>query len=299
MIRVTSEDEKSDSARQRRSQDLADNPTTKRFSMGIKRRPMVARRTRASLIEDGAPGTSASVALELVGADESIAAAARRPRTYSGDLDEAEVERARERIDAENSSNHLPEGRRPGSHQQHHSRSASAELLPPGFNAHTHPVDDLLILASMLHSTSKSRPLATTRHGVFGRKRPGSGGGKVVEDDPRLVLSTKLYGVLSERGSTEGMLMYGLALRAGWGIEPDENDGLVVLQAAVAAGLNKLKKARDGQGDAEVLKWNEERALSVLRCALYELGNSFFHGLGAKPDEEKVCSCRFCLFFQV
>jgi TPR repeat protein len=313
----------------------AEEPSRKsnnRFSFGLGRRskqPEISR-SRASFIEDGngvgtekgsglPPGsdsTPESRALALVEADESIASAARRrkSKSVSNWLDEsAEVEKARQRIEAEAGHGGGGGGSNDNGHHHHHhhhpvatlshspsssssagghlprrhSRSPSAaadQLLPADFDARTHPVEDLLSIASTLHTTSKSSPQLTQS----GKRHNRSKSRTVVEDDPRLTVSTRLFAVLADRASTEGSLMYALALRAGWGVEPDEEAGLELLQSAVAEGLNELEAAEKRGGNGEPGNSERERALAVLRGALYELGNSFYHGLGAPRDQCKV-----------
>jgi hypothetical protein len=267
-------------------------------------------RSRASFIEDGMGGsdeadrsasTRESRALALVGADESIASASQQRKSGNvvvSDWSDAstEVERARQRIESEAGHHHQPDRSLfPSSTaSSSHSRSPSAaeQLLPLDFDARTHPIDQLLSLASTLHSTSKARPPIEPKR--FHRRNRSA---PPIEDDPRLTLSTRLFAVLADRGSNEGALMYALALRAGWGIEPDEKAGLELLQSAVADALEELEEARRRGGGAEEDVDREKRALGILRGALYELGNSFYHGLGASKDESKVMGQPFATVF--
>lgn len=96
--------------------------------------------------------------------------------------------------------------------------------------------------------------------------------------------------VYFEKSATEqggcgvGMLMWGLALRHGWGCEKDEKCGFKWLAKAAESAVVDLEKARQSKGfDAKAVK--EE-----LIIAIYEVGQCFFQGWGVRKDQKMAVS---------
>ncbi|KAI6022599.1 hypothetical protein EDC04DRAFT_3117797 [Pisolithus marmoratus] len=93
-----------------------------------------------------------------------------------------------------------------------------------------------------------------------------------------------------EKSATEqggcgvGMLMWGLALRHGWGCEKNEKSGFKWLAKAAESAVADLERARQGRGfDAKAVK--EE-----LVIAIYEVGQCFFQGWGVRKDQKMAVS---------
>lgn len=93
-----------------------------------------------------------------------------------------------------------------------------------------------------------------------------------------------------EKSATEqggcgvGMLMWGLALRHGWGCKKDEKCGFKWLAKAAESAVADLERARQGRGfDAKAVK--EE-----LVIAIYEVGQCFFQGWGVRKDQKMAVS---------
>lgn len=84
------------------------------------------------------------------------------------------------------------------------SPSSPAELIPAHFDPWTHDIEDLLRIASALHTQSLPAQHQNLSHRNFKRDQFD-----VPLDDAKLALSTRLYQVLSERGNAEGKMMYG------------------------------------------------------------------------------------------
>ncbi|CAL1697035.1 unnamed protein product [Somion occarium] len=81
-----------------------------------------------------------------------------------------------------------------------------------------------------------------------------------------------------EGGCGVGMLMWGLTLRHGWGVEKSEAKGFKWLKKAAEIAVVDLESARGGM-DAGVVQ-NE------LVLAIYEVGQSFFRGWGVEKDKK-------------
>ncbi|KAF8624886.1 hypothetical protein AX15_005754 [Amanita polypyramis BW_CC] len=81
-----------------------------------------------------------------------------------------------------------------------------------------------------------------------------------------------------------GMLMWGLALRHGWGCSKDEKGGFKWLRRAAESAVEDLESARIGGGsDSNVVQ-------TELVLAIYEVGQCFFQGWGVPKDQKMAVS---------
>lgn len=82
-------------------------------------------------------------------------------------------------------------------------------------------------------------------------------------------------------GCGAGMLMWGLALRHGWGCQVNEGRAFKWLQKAAESVVEDVEKVATGKEEAHAMK-NE------LVLAIYELGQCFMRGWGCKKDKALV-----------
>ena len=98
-------------------------------------------------------------------------------------------------------------------------------------------------------------------------------------------------------GCGVGMLMWGLALRHGWGCEKNEKHGFKWLRHAAESAVSDLENARIGGGvDTNAvqvlvayisfLKFAIETSQTELVLAIYEVGQCFFQGWGVSKDQK-------------
>ncbi|KAJ6573839.1 HCP-like protein [Mycena vulgaris] len=81
-------------------------------------------------------------------------------------------------------------------------------------------------------------------------------------------------------GCGVGMLMWGLALRHGWGCAKNEKQGFKWLRRAAENAVGDLESARTGGAiDAGAVQ-------TELVLAIYEVGQCFFHGWGIPKDQK-------------
>ncbi|TCD60793.1 hypothetical protein EIP91_009506 [Steccherinum ochraceum] len=80
------------------------------------------------------------------------------------------------------------------------------------------------------------------------------------------------------KGCGVGMLMWGLTLRHGWGVPPNEEKGFKWLRKAAEDAVSDLESAQAGMSDTSAIK-------SELVIAIYEVGQSFFRGWGVEKDK--------------
>lgn len=92
-----------------------------------------------------------------------------------------------------------------------------------------------------------------------------------------LIASTAMFGRLAD-GNAMAQIMYGLALRHGWGIPPDPPLAIQYLSRAAASSAN-IESAALSSG---MKKGGAAKGELVL--AIYELANSFRHGWGVEKD---------------
>ncbi|PCH33087.1 HCP-like protein [Wolfiporia cocos MD-104 SS10] len=83
-------------------------------------------------------------------------------------------------------------------------------------------------------------------------------------------------------GCGVGMLMWGLAQRHGWGCTKSEQAGFRWLRRAAETAVEDLEKSRKGINTGAVK--------SELILAIYEVGQSFYHGWGVEKDKQMAVS---------
>ncbi|KAJ7033730.1 hypothetical protein C8F04DRAFT_1039260 [Mycena alexandri] len=81
-------------------------------------------------------------------------------------------------------------------------------------------------------------------------------------------------------GCGVGMLMWGLALRHGWGCTKNEKHGFKWLRRAAESAVSDLEAARKG-GEID-----QGAVQTELVLAIYEVGQCFFHGWGIPKDQK-------------
>lgn len=96
----------------------------------------------------------------------------------------------------------------------------------------------------------------------------------------QLPQSTHHFKVAADSGDPTGCLLYGLALRHGWGVRPD-----------LARSIAMLKRAADsvapaGEGARDSKLFAAAPLSQDLGVALYELGVSYRHGWGVVADKK-------------
>ncbi|KAF7367526.1 hypothetical protein MSAN_00815600 [Mycena sanguinolenta] len=81
-------------------------------------------------------------------------------------------------------------------------------------------------------------------------------------------------------GCGVGMLMWGLALRHGWGCTKNEKQGFKWLRRAAEHAVSDLESARQGGAI------DDGAVQTELVLAIYEVGQCFFHGWGIPKDQK-------------
>lgn len=90
-----------------------------------------------------------------------------------------------------------------------------------------------------------------------------------------------------------GMLLYALACRHGWGMRPNQKEGVQWLRKAVdSAGLDLNRVVDNPAGEPRGRFYQEQKALQAqFALGLYELGVSHLNGWGIEQDKALALRC--------
>ncbi|KAL9620999.1 MAG: hypothetical protein Q9160_004517 [Pyrenula sp. 1 TL-2023] len=128
-------------------------------------------------------------------------------------------------------------------------------------------------------STQLQRPRAPTRAASDAETDSTIQDAIRLHESGKLVEATNLFCKLAASGNVLSQVLYGLALRHGWGCEPDLPRAVTYLRAAAsnsAAIESEALKAGMKKGGA---------AKGELVLAIFELANCFRHGWGVEVDK--------------
>ncbi|GAA5991742.1 hypothetical protein JCM10908_001118 [Rhodotorula pacifica] len=81
------------------------------------------------------------------------------------------------------------------------------------------------------------------------------------------------------------MLLFGLALRHGWGCKADQQRGVTLFKAAASTIAGDIECMVQGRGKLGDFKTKETGARTELALALYELGVSYRFGWGVQRSK--------------
>lgn len=125
--------------------------------------------------------------------------------------------------------------------------------------------------------------------------------GIACHENGELPKSTYHLRLAAKGGNPTGMFMYALACRHGWGIRPNQEEGVTWLRKAIdgaglivaedeppTAGESEAEAARRQRGSAIIAAKTHRAQLAV---AIYELGTSYMNGWGIKPDKTQALRC--------
>lgn len=125
--------------------------------------------------------------------------------------------------------------------------------------------------------------------------------GIACHENGELPKSTYHLRLAAKGGNPTGMFMYALACRHGWGIRPNQEEGVTWLRKAIdgaglivaedeppTAGESEAEAARRHRGSAIIAAKTHRAQLAV---AIYELGTSYMNGWGIKPDKTQALRC--------
>lgn len=151
---------------------------------------------------------------------------------------------------------------------------------------------DRTIKASPLHQKSASAELTPEEHLDIGIEAHDSGA---------TTKSTYHLRLAAMAGLPTGMLLYALACRHGWGMRPNQEEGVKWLRKAIDIAGNDVAEADEKLTGAirksqakmdpktDVVERKKRKAQYAL--AIYELGNSSMNGWGCAKDKPLAVRC--------
>jgi hypothetical protein len=93
----------------------------------------------------------------------------------------------------------------------------------------------------------------------------------------------------AQRGHPTGMLLYALACRHGWGMRPNQKEGVLWLKKVTQLASNQVADDEKTSSGAAIFEKRGRRAQFAL--SIYELGVSHLNGWGTEMDKSLALNC--------
>ncbi|KAM0712276.1 hypothetical protein Q7P37_011370 [Cladosporium fusiforme] len=150
---------------------------------------------------------------------------------------------------------------------------------------------DRTIRQTPLHQRAPSAELTPEEHLEIGIQAHSSGS---------LTKSTYHLRLAAREGLPTAMLLYALACRHGWGMRPNQEDGVAWLRKAIeSSGLQVADvdqtitnaSRREGKSDPAAEAAERRKRKAQFALAVYELGISYMNGWGCQKDKPLALQC--------
>ena len=150
---------------------------------------------------------------------------------------------------------------------------------------------DRTIRQTPLHQRAASGELTAEEHLEIGIQAHSTGS---------LTKSTYHLRLAAREGLPTAMLLYALACRHGWGMRPNQEDGVAWLRKAIeSSGLQVADvdqtianaSRRDGKTDPAAEAAERRKRKAQFGLAVYELGISYMNGWGCQKDKPLALQC--------
>lgn len=150
---------------------------------------------------------------------------------------------------------------------------------------------DRTIRQTPLHQRAPSAELTAEEHLEIGIQAHSSGS---------LTKSTYHLRLAARAGLPTAMLLYALACRHGWGMRPNQEDGVAWLRKAIeSSGLQVADVEQtitnasrlDGKADPAAEAAERRKRKAQFALAVYELGISYMNGWGCQKDKPLALQC--------
>jgi TPR repeat protein len=150
---------------------------------------------------------------------------------------------------------------------------------------------DRTIRQTPLHQRAASAELTAEEHLEIGIQAHSSGA---------LTKSTYHLRLAAREGLPTAMLLYALACRHGWGMRPNQEDGVAWLRKAIeSSGLEVVDveqtitnaARKDGKTDPIAEAAERRKRKAQFGLAVYELGISYMNGWGCTKDKPLALQC--------
>lgn len=104
--------------------------------------------------------------------------------------------------------------------------------------------------------------------------------------------STYHFRLAAMGGSPTGMLFYALACRHGWGMRPQQKEGVEWLRKAVECASLEIAEDEDHAKEGKTVDPNERKTHKArFALSIYELGVSHMNGWGIEQDKALALRC--------
>lgn len=150
---------------------------------------------------------------------------------------------------------------------------------------------DRTIRQTPLHQRAASAELTAEEHLEIGIQAHSTGS---------LTKSTYHLRLAAREGLPTAMLLYALACRHGWGMRPNQEDGVMWLRKAIeSSGLEVADveqtitnaSRKDGKSDPVAEMAERKKRKAQFGLAVYELGISYMNGWGCQKDKPLALNC--------
>lgn len=170
------------------------------------------------------------------------------------------------------------------------SRANAKHQKTPSIQTDITDSTDRTIRQTPLHQRAASAELTAEEHLEIGIQAHSSGS---------LTKSTYHLRLAAREGLPTAMLLYALACRHGWGMRPNQEDGVAWLRKAIeSSGLQvadveqTISNAARRDGKDPVVEAAERRKRKAqFGLAVYELGISYMNGWGCQKDKPLALQC--------
>ena len=168
-------------------------------------------------------------------------------------------------------------------------KAAALHKSTPSVKTHGTDSSGRTITQVPLHERSPSAELTVEEHLEIGIQSHSSG---------ELNKSTYHLRIAAREGSPTGMLLYALACRHGWGMRPNQEEGVQWLKKAIdTSGLEvadveqTLSAASKAKSDPITEAQERKTPKAQFALAIYELGSSYMNGWGCPKDKPLAVQC--------
>jgi TPR repeat protein len=169
-------------------------------------------------------------------------------------------------------------------------KAAALHKSTPSIRTHGTGSSDRTIRAVPLHQRASSAELTPEEHLEIGIETHSNG---------ELNKSTYHLRIAAREGLPTGMLLYALACRHGWGMRPNQEEGVRWLKKAIdGAGLEVADveqtlsaAAKDKSVDPAARALESKTRKAQFALAIYELGISYMNGWGCAKDKPLALQC--------
>lgn len=96
----------------------------------------------------------------------------------------------------------------------------------------------------------------------------------------------------AKMGSPTGMLLYALACRHGWGMRPNQQEGVQWLRKAAESASVEIAEEEEQAKEGKAVDYTERKTRKAqFALSIYELGVSHMNGWGIEQDKALALRC--------